>query len=86
MIEQTYTVLNPVGIHARPANAIMETANSFTSKVTLRTDAKTANAKSIVSILKLGLKAGDQVTVSATGEDEELAVRAVGEIIRSIMD
>lgn len=82
-MEQTYTVMNPSGIHARPANLIMDAALQFTSAVTVRTATKTANAKSIVSLLKLGARMGDQVTVSAEGDNAEQVIRAIGEIIGS---
>ncbi|MHA6481831.1 HPr family phosphocarrier protein [Paenibacillus sp. strain BS8-2] len=82
-MEQSFTVLNPSGIHARPANLIMEKAHAFTSTITLRTETRSANARSMVSLLKLSAKQGDQVIVAAEGDDAEAAVRAIGAIIQS---
>lgn len=82
-MEQSFAVMNPSGIHARPANLIMEKAGSFESKITLRTDTRSANAKSIVSLLKLGAKMGDQVIVAAEGDDAAEAIQAIGAIIQT---
>lgn len=85
-MEKEFTIINPAGIHARPANAIMDKAVTFTCRITLQKDSKTANAKSMVSLLKLGAKMGDTVTVITEGEDEIEALSAVGEIIQSSID
>jgi len=85
-MEKQFTVLNPDGIHARPANAIVETASSFSSRIEIKAGAKTANAKSMISLLKLGAKMGDSVTIVAEGEDESEAIAAVGRIVESSLE
>ncbi|UKS24816.1 HPr family phosphocarrier protein [Paenibacillus sp. HWE-109] len=85
-MEKQFTVMNHAGIHARPANAIMEKAVSYTCRITIQKDAKIANAKSMVSLLKLGAKMGDTVTVITEGEDEIEAMSAIGEIVQSHVD
>lgn len=75
------TILNPAGLHARPAALIVELAKGFESAVTILKNGKSANAKSIMSLLALGAVTGDVVTVSAAGSDSARAVEAVTRIM-----
>jgi len=74
----TVTILNPAGLHARPAAMIVEQAKGCDAQVTIAKGGKTANAKSIMSVLALGAVTGDTVTVSAHGPG---AVSVVEDII-----
>jgi phosphocarrier protein HPr len=87
MQQQTFTVNNPTGIHARPSGAILKKASVFSCKVELvKADGAKASAKSMVGVLKLGLKQGDQVTVITDGDGEVEALQAVGEIIETVFE
>ena len=83
-MEKTFTVKNPSGIHARPATLIVQKANSFPCDVFIAKDDKRMNAKSIMGIMSLAAKQGDQLTVITTGEKEAEALQAVGEVIESV--
>lgn len=85
-MEQEFTVLNPLGIHARPANTIVAKANAYPCEIILKKGEKKANAKSMVGILKLQVKLGDKVTVLTAGEQEEEAVGAIGAILETNME
>ena len=63
---------NPTGLHARPAKVLVKLAKQFQSDIKIRNGEKTANAKSMVSVLTLGASSGTNVTVMVDGEDEEL--------------
>lgn len=79
------SILNPSGIHARPAAAFITEAKKYTSKITiinLKTQ-KSADAKSMLKVLTLGLVKGTQIQLSAQGEDEEDAVAALLRLIES---
>ena len=52
--ETNLTITNRVGLHARPARLLVQTAAQYQSQIQLRRGDKTANAKSIVGVLKLG--------------------------------
>ncbi|MFT9008216.1 MAG: HPr family phosphocarrier protein [Bifidobacterium sp.] len=67
----SYTVSDPNGIHARPASVLVKKAAEAESEVTVSVDKRQADAKSIFSIMGLGIKQGDVLTVSVTGPDEE---------------
>jgi phosphocarrier protein HPr len=77
MQEFTYTIKDPDGIHARPAGLLVKEATKFKSKVTLKANGKSADLKRIFALMALGVKTGTEVTVTAEGEDEEAAIKAL---------
>jgi phosphocarrier protein len=80
MAEKTVKVVNALGIHARPASMIVQTAVKFKSDVQLSKDGAAADAKSIMSVMMLAAAQGSSVTVKAAGEDDVAAVDAVIEL------
>lgn len=70
-------VVNAVGIHARPASLIAQTASRFSSEVTLRHGNYEANGKSIMGLLGLAAGHGSEVTIRASGADEADAIAAL---------
>jgi phosphocarrier protein len=71
-----HTIKDPVGIHARPAGKLVTLLKPYKSKVTLRFDDNHIDAKSLISMMKTGIKCGNLVSFVIDGEDEE-AVRDV---------
>lgn len=69
----TYVIQDPMGIHARPAGMLAKAAMAYPCAVTLTAPAGTADAKRLMSIMRLAVKAGMEVTVSCEGEQEEEA-------------
>lgn len=65
------------GLHARPAALVQRAARPFAARVTLRCDGRSADARSVVALMTLGVDAGQEVDVVAAGEDAEAAVVAV---------
>lgn len=86
IIEVNEELVNRVGLHARPARLLVQTAAQFKSKVQVRVGEKSANARSIVSVLKLGAAMGDVLHIQADGDDAEEAVKALSELIRRKFD
>ena len=81
-----FVVMDPVGLHARPAALFVKLANKFSSNVSIcnvSTSGKWANAKSILSVLTCGVKQGDQIEVRAEGVDEAEAVGALQKLVAS---
>ena len=85
MYEKTTKIINPTGLHARPASIFVNAAAKFKSKVTISNmeSGKTCNAASMVMVLTLGLAKGIPVKISATGEDEREAVDSLIALIDS---
>jgi phosphocarrier protein FPr/phosphocarrier protein len=67
----------PHGIHLRVAARIVTLANTFRSAIWLSSRTRSANAKSILALLELGVSEGDPITVTAKGPDAEQALEAV---------
>ncbi len=86
MKEGSVVISNRVGLHARPAGLLVQTAAQFQSRIQLRCNDKTANARSIINVLKLGAVLGDTLSISAEGDDAEAAVQALTELVRRKFD
>ena len=79
-------VRNPSGLHARPAALFVRTAGQFGAKVTVAHPAAgkgPVDAKSILSVLTLGVSSGTEIEVSAEGDDAEAALAAIREVVES---
>lgn len=74
MIQIDVIVRDPTGLHARPAAVFVQAAKGFSSKITIRFDGKEADAKSIMSVMALGIKCESTIALSADGADENDAV------------
>lgn len=80
MIEKELTVINQLGIHARPASLIVQTAGKFQSTITLIKDGTPADAKSIMSVMMLAAASQSKVLLKVNGSDEKAAAAAVEEV------
>ena len=77
MKEIKYTITDPLGIHARPAGLIVKLGAGFKSAITLDNGAKKADAKRIMAVMSMGVKQGNEITVTVDGEDEDAAAAAI---------
>jgi phosphotransferase system HPr (HPr) family protein len=80
------TVVNEVGLHARPAALFVNTASSFHASVQVRnatTSSDWVDGKSILGVLVLGVEKGHEIDLRIEGPDEVAACRALGDLIRS---
>ena len=66
-----YTIIDELGIHARPAGMLVKTAKELDSEITIKKGDKTAGALKLMMIMGLGVKKGDTVVVTIDGGDEE---------------
>ncbi len=73
MKEFTYTITDPVGIHARPAGLLAKKAREFESVITIDKNGKSAAATKLMALMGLSIKCGETVTVTVDGADEEKA-------------
>lgn len=77
-----YTITDEIGIHARPAGNLVKEAKKFTSRITVESQGKTAEATRLMALMGLGVKKNMEVTVQAEGEDEDAAVTAIETFFR----
>ncbi len=85
-MERTVTVLNRLGLHARPAAEFVRTARSFRSTVTLRKDGEVYSASSILEVLTANLDCGASFTIHADGPDAETAVERLSALMEHFRD
>ncbi len=86
MKEIVITVKNPTGLHTRPGTEFVQLAKTFESDIIVKKGEKEANAKSIVKLLKIGISCGDEITVSASGSDEDKAIEALTAYIENLSE
>ena len=72
-VERTVTLGSKSGLHARPAAIFVQHAKAFQSQITLAKNERTANGKSILSVLSLGAEQGNQIVLKISGDDAETA-------------
>ena len=80
---QTLIVTLRQGLHARPAALLAQRARSFTAQATLAAHGRTANARSVVAIMALGVRQGDALSIHASGAD---AAQALAGIVSGIQE
>jgi phosphocarrier protein len=80
VLQRTVTVVNKLGLHARPAAKVAQTASRFTAEVRLRYGDLMANAKSILGVMALAVRCGDVLTLEADGPDAQAALEALAEL------
>ena len=78
MKEVKYTVTDELGIHARPAGLLVKLAKTFPdTTVTITKEGNTVKASQLMKLMGLGVKKGNEVTVTADGAAEDEAIAAL---------
>jgi len=87
-VRATVTIANRLGLHARPAMALVDTANRFKANITISKSgsAETHDGKSIMSVMMLAAGQGTELTIEATGPDAENAVEDLKKLVDSKFD
>lgn len=83
MIEVEVMITNKLGLHARPAAKLVQTASEFESNIVLIRENLEVNAKSIMGVMMLAAEMGTTITIRADGPDEAEAVNAVAHVFNS---
>lgn len=78
----TYTLQDPMGLHARPAGQLCKAAAAFTSAITLETPRGKADAKRIMAVMRLAAKQGTTITLTCEGEDEATAAQSLEQFLK----
>lgn len=80
----TYTITDPVGIHARPASMLVQKVKELDGvTVTITKGEKSVNVLRLMALMSMGIKQGDTVTVSVEGGQEESAVQTLEEYFKN---
>ncbi len=80
------TVINSLGLHARPASMLVQVASGYNSDIMLSKDGMQVNAKSIMGVMMLAAEMGAEVEIEAEGRDAKEAVAAIRELFTRKFD
>jgi len=81
MTEKQVTIVNTLGIHARPATLVAQVAQRFQSDITVEKDGLEVNAKSVMGVMMLVAAKGSTITIRASGPDEAEATEALVKLV-----
>jgi len=84
--QRKVSVVNELGMHARPAALFVKAASKFESVIQVGKDGSPVNGKSIMGVLTLAAECGAQLTLTAEGPDAEEAVDALANLIAKGFD
>ena len=76
-------VVDPVGLHARPATVAVNAASKFKSEVKVAYKGRSVNMKSIMGVMSLGIPTQSEVVISCEGNDEDVAITTIEDVLRS---
>ena len=76
-MEKKFTIIDEVGLHARPATILVDTAGKFAADITLEYNGRSVNLKSIMGVMSLGVPHNSEIVISAEGEDAGEALTAL---------
>ena len=80
-IQQRVRIVNRLGLHARPAAALVQLASGFDAAVEVARGELSVNAKSIMGVLMLAAENGAELTIRASGPEAEAAVAALASLV-----
>ena len=81
MVEKIFVVKNKLGLHARPAAMLVQTAGKFKSQVKIIKDGQVVDGKSIMGLMTLAAAAGTNLKITIDGPDEQEAMDAMTSLI-----
>lgn len=81
MVSRMIQVVNPTGLHLRPAGILCQASMKFKSRIIILHNGKEFNAKSVLNIMTSGIKCGAEIELQCTGEDEADALEAICQLI-----
>jgi phosphocarrier protein len=81
MLEQTVTICNKLGLHARAAAKFVATASEFEAEIEIEKDGKRVNGKSIMGVMMLAASNGSPITLYVEGNDAEPAMEKLTTLI-----
>lgn len=82
MQERTFKITAETGVHARPATLLVNQAGQFESEIELIFNGKKVNLKSIMGVMSLGIPKDAEITVTASGSDEENAIQGIEDVVK----
>ena len=81
MLTREFTIINKLGLHARPAGMFVKVSSAHQAEIWVEKDDEQVNGKSIMGLMMLAAGYGSKLTVSAEGTDEEAAMAQIEALI-----
>jgi phosphocarrier protein HPr len=81
LTQKDVTIVNPLGLHARPAALFVKLATTFGSEIEVGNGEMSVNGKSIMGVMMLAADRGSIIRIKASGEDAEQAVAALAALV-----
>jgi phosphocarrier protein HPr len=81
MITKELTIVNKLGLHARPAAMFVKVSSAWNAEIWVEKDDEQVNGKSIMGLMMLAAGSGAKITVSAEGPDEAAAMTALEQLV-----
>lgn len=75
-------IVDPIGLHTKPASILSAEASKYKSDIRLLANGKEANLKSVMNIMSLGIKKNCEITIKVMGPDEEEAIGKLKVILK----
>jgi phosphocarrier protein len=86
MADATATIRNRDGIHCRPSVVIVKAMEGYPGRIRIANDMGETNLQSVMSLMTLGLRSGDSVSITVTGPDEDVTCRKIVELFETHFD
>lgn len=80
-MKKTFVVTDPVGLHARPATALVNEAAKYATDIKIIVDGKEANLKSIMGVMSLGIETGKEFEIEVLNDDEQEAMAGLTKVV-----
>ncbi|MBR3771977.1 MAG: HPr family phosphocarrier protein [Clostridium sp.] len=82
MVSANMKLINPLGLHLRPAGMLCTEALKYSSSIKIRYQEGEVNAKSVLGVLAIGLRYGSCFTIICDGKDEEEALNKLKDVMK----
>ena len=86
ILKKKIKIINPQGLHARPASAFVKIANKFESDITVKKSGETVDGKSIMGLMTLAANCGSILEIEVSGADAEVAMAEIEAFLTSEED
>lgn len=82
MKQFSYVITDELGIHARPGGELVKVAKQFSSSIKIECNGKSVDGKRLISVMSLGVKQGQTLSVNVEGDDEEACASAIESFLK----
>jgi len=80
-VERVVPIVNPLGLHARPAAEFVKLASGFRAEIQVEKDGMQVNGKSIMGVMTLAAECGSALLIRASGDDADAALTALADLV-----